>query len=37
VLAPAIVSAVFGGITLILSIGFGIKKLKEQYTKVFHM
>lgn len=37
VLAPAIISAVFGGITLILSLGFGIKRLKEQYSKVFHM
>ena len=36
VLIPAIICAVIGGITLLSSIIFGIKHLKEQYSKVFH-
>lgn len=37
VLIPAIISAVLGGLTLTLSIAFGLKRLKEQFAKVFHM
>lgn len=34
---PAIISAVIGGLTLILCLAFGIKRLKEQLAKVFNM
>lgn len=37
VLIPAIISAVLGGVTLLCSIIFGIKRLKEQFEKVFHL
>lgn len=36
-LVPAIIPAVLGGITLTFDIAFGIKKLKEQLSKVFHL
>lgn len=37
ILIPAIVCAVVGGISLICSLSFNAKRLKEQYSKVFHM
>lgn len=37
ILVPAVISAIVGGITIICNLTFGIKKLKEQFSKVFHL
>ena len=37
ILIPAIISAAVAGFTLICSVAFGLKRLKEQFEKVFHL
>lgn len=36
-LIPAIIAASLGGLTLLCSVIFGIRRLKEQFEKVFHI